>query len=791
MKTQFFKLAFRNFRKNKPYVLINIFGLTTAIATFILISLYLKHETSWDKFNENYENIYRLEPKVHNSIEGRFQYLAQTPWPAGEKIKETYSEVQNYVSLRETWGQYLAPSKDKEPIYEEKGYYTSNRVFDIFTLPFIAGSPENALSEPNTVVLTKSLANKYFPDESALGKTLIADNKYTYKVTGIIEDPPSNFHLKPSYFISYKSFKANNGWALKENWHSFSSRVYIELRDNADFQNFSEKIKDFLNKHMTDNTESTLKLNNLGMIHIRPTFSNDILVILYLFAFSSILILFLGGINYTNLTTAYLSGRHKEMGLKKAMGAKRRTIIKEIIGESLVITGMALILAFTLAELILPTFNQIVGREITLNYADEWLFIIFLVAVSILLGVIAALQPAIKFSKYKPMEAVKGWSQSSKKSSKQRLSKVLTTFQMFISITFILFALSTYHEVQFFINKDMGFNKDNLVLTSIDKTDNVTINNWQTSQDQLTRHSAINSSSLSYHAPFHDNDAESLSWEGAMADESLIFMKNRVGYNYIDTYQMEIIEGKDFSRDRASDMESCIINETAVKSIGWENPVGKTIGGKYRVIGVVEDYHKMTPYIKIMPLILFRHSEDLSEYKYITARINPAQFKEGYNHIRKTLNKFFPDAILDLHTMEDSIKNDETIKIYRSIAETFTFFSIVAIAIAVVGLFALVAFSARQRVKEIGIKKVLGATTNQIFRNLIINYLKFFFIGGTLAIIANYLLSHANPAAYSPEISPWLIVYTLFGMLIVVLIAISTQILKTAQTNPVDSLRDE
>jgi len=359
--------------------------------------------------------------------------------------------------------------------------------------------------------------------------------------------------------------------------------------------------------------------------------------------------------------------------------------------------------------------------------------------------------------------------------------------------SFILFPKNFFQELvnQFFINKDMGFNKDNLVLTSIDNTDKVTINNWQTLQERLTRHPAIKSSGISYHAPFHDNDAESLSWEGAMADESLIFMKNRVGYNYIDTYQMDIIEGKDFSRDRASDMESCIINETAVKSIGWENPIGKTIGGKYRVIGVVKDYHKMTPYIKIMPLILFRHSEDLSESKYITARVKPSNFKEGYDHVRETLNNFFPEAILDLHTMENSIKNDETIKIYRSIAETFTFFSIVAIAIAVVGLFALVAFSAKQRVKEIGIKKVLGATTNRIFRSLILNYLKFFFIGGTLAVIANHLLSYANPAAYAPKISPWLIVYTLTGVLIVILIAISAQILKTAQTNPVDSLRDE
>jgi putative ABC transport system permease protein len=791
MKTHFLRLTIRNFNKNKPYILINIFGLTTAIATFILISLYLKYETSWDQFNENYENIYRLEPQVHNSVEGRFQYLAQAPWPAGKKLMEQYSEVKNYVCLRETWGEYLAASENMQPIHEKNGYYTTNRVFEIFTLPFIAGSPENALSEPNTVVLTKSLADKYFPDEPALGQTLIADNKFTYRVTGIIKDPPPNFHLKPSYFISYNSFKPSKGWNLSDNWHSFSSRVYIELKDGIDFQNFSEKIKEFLNKNQQDKTQSTLHINNLANIHLKPNFSNDILIILYLFAFSAVLILFLGGINYTNLTTAYLTSRYKEVGIKKVMGANRKTIIKEIIGESLIITTFALILGFTMAELLLPTFNQIVMKEITMNYFEEWPFILLLVGVSIVFGVIAALQPALKFSKYNPVEAIKGKSDTSKNPGKQRLSKVLTTFQLFISITFVLFALHTYQDVQFFINKDMGFNKKNLLVTSIDKSDKVKINNWETLKNKLTRHPAVKNASISYHVPFHDNDAESLSWEGAMADESLIFMKNKIGYNYINTYQMEIVKGRNFSRDRSSDKKACIINETAVKAIGWENPIGKTIGDKYRVIGVVKDYHKITPYIKIMPVIFFRHSENLKSYKHISARIDPNNFKTGYNHTRKELKKFFPDAILDLHTMHDSIKNNQTSKVYRSIAEIFTFFSFIAIAIAIVGLFALVAFSAKQRVKEIGIRKVLGATTTSLYNKLAFNYLKLYGIAAILAVTANYFLNFANQAAYKPDDNPIIVVLTLVGALLVLMLTISFQIIRTANTNPVNSLRDE
>lgn len=791
MKSTFFKLVFRNFNKNKTYVLFNLFGLTTAIATFILISLYVKYETSWDKFNENYDHIYRLEPEMHTTNESQMQHFTQAPWPAGAALKDNYSEVANYVCLRETWGQYLAASPDKDPVHEAHGYYTDNRVFDVFTLHFLAGNPNEALAEPNTIVLTQSLAEKHFEGANAVGQTLIADKKHTYRVTGVIEDPPDNFHLEASYFVSISSFESNKGWNLTENWDSYSSRVYILLKENTDVHVFSEKIKGFFNDYQ-DNTKSTLQIKKLALLHLSPGINGGILVILYLFSFSALLILFLGGINFTNLTAAYISTRNKELGIKKVMGGNRSRVIRELLGESLLITLMAVILAFTVTQLILPVFNRIVGRELNLDYAGQWPFVLLLIGLALFLGLLAALHPAIKYSRYSPIEALAGNRQSSKKPSKQRLSKVLTTFQLFISMAFVLFALGTYQEVQYFINKDMGFKKENLFLGSIDGTEDVRVNDWPTLRNQLLNIQGVEDASISYHAPFHGTEGEFMNWEGSTADQKLLFIKNYVGYHFIETYDMEMVQGRNFQRHLASDSSACLINGKAVQAIGWENPIGKTLqDGKYRVIGVVRNYHKVTPFVEIMPQILLLHNENLKAYKLISIRSQPGNLLTTLQESKDKLKGYLPGTIINLNTMNDAIRNNRATDIYRSLSDTFAFFSVIAIAIAVVGLFALVSFSARRRVKEIGIRKAMGASSTRIYATMVGNHLKYFLIAALLAVVTDQLMTYTDPAAHKPEADPMMVISTLAGALAVVLITISLQILKTAHTNPANSLRDE
>mgnify|MGYP000134885368 CR=1 FL=1 len=791
MKTPLIKLTLRNFARNKAYVLFNLFGLTTAIATFILISIYVQYETSWDRFHENHERIYRLEPEMHVANKGTLQLFSQAPWPAGPAMKESYSEVKNYVCLRETWGEHLATSPEKDPVHEEHGYYTDNRVFDVFTFRFISGNPDQALSDPNSVVLTRSLAEKHFPGEDPMGKTLVAEKKHHYRVTGVIEDPPENSHLQASYFISSSSFYQRKGWDIIQNWGTYSTRVYILLEENTNVPAFSEKIKGFLNEYQ-DETRSTLHIEELAMLHLAPKMNGGVVVILYLFAFSALLILFLGGINYTNLTTAYISSRNREMGIKKVMGGNRRRLLRELMGESLFLTFVALLLAFTVAELVLPVFNQIVSRNLDLNYIEQWPFILFLAGVALLTGFLAALHPAARYSRMSPVEVLAGNKQSSGKPSKHRLTRILTVFQLFISISFVLFALGTHQEVQFLINKDMGFNEENLLMGPIEGSEEVRVNDWPTLRNELLSIRGVKNASISYHAPFHGNEGEFMNWEGSTADQKLMFFKNYVGYHFIDTYEMDIVRGRNFQPHLASDSTACLVNEEAVRSIGWENPIGKTLkDGNHRIIGVVRDYHKNTPFVEIMPQILMLHKENLNGYKMLTVRILPDDFLNTHKVVRDRLKEFFPGVVINLSTMEDAIQNNKATEIYRSLAAAFTFFAVVAIAIAVVGLFALVAFSARQRVKEIGIRKVMGATSSRIYTRMIGQYLKYYLLAGTLAIVADHFMTHTDPSAHKPGTDPLIIVFTMAGALLVILMTISLQIIKTAHTNPVDSLRDE
>lgn len=790
MNRQFFKLAFRHFSKNRSFIIFNMAGLTSAIGAFILISLYVQYEMSWDQFNEKHKQIYRIEPELHLANKSKIQRLPQAPWPTGVELKEQYSEITDYAALADTWGQYMSVSKEKEPVYEEQGYYANNKIFDLFTLRFLRGSPDNALSEPHTMVLTQKLAEKYFPKKNPIGKTILIDNKHTYRVTGVIETPPSNFHLEPSYFLSVASFHPNNGWDIQSNWDNYSARVYVLLHQHVDPNAFEEKIRNFLYKKATD-TESVLHLKNLADIHLQPSNGGSLLGVIYIFAFAGFSILLLGGINFTNLTMAYMTTRHKEVGIKKVMGGSRRRIIQSILGESLMITVISLILAFTIVELVLPLFNQVVSRELKIQYIDNWPMIVFLCGVSVSLGILAALHPALKFSRFSPVEAIKGQKQSNKKPNKLRITKTLTVFQLFISILFVLSALDTYHLVSHFTEMDMGFQEENLVVCKIDEEGEA--HDWNAIQGEILSQNNIISASISRSAPFQGSNASMMSWEGSMADEKLLFSTNEVGKDFLDTYKIKLIAGRGFTGHSAdSGTQECIINEMVMNKTGWDDPIGKTIdNGKYRIVGVINDYHRMSPVVEIMPMILLPHDGMLKGNNMISMRIRPGYMKKAHEDIRKTLTSLFPNAIVDPQTMEDTIQNEKTNNIYKSIADSFVFFAIVSIAIAVVGLFSMVSFTAKSRVKEIGIRKVLGASSRKIYSSMLRTYLTFYLIAGTLASLINYLTADMDPAVYRPEPDPWIYVFTLSGALMVILLTINFQILKTARTNPVESLRDE
>lgn len=781
------KIAFRNFLKNKSYYLINILGLTTGLTAFILLNLYVNFEESWDSFHKDAEKMYRIEPIVH--LADIDQYWSQTPGPISGTIKEKYPEVENALCVRETWGEYLS-IPNEEPFYEKNGFHAENSIFDFFDFDFLYGSAKNALTEPNTIVITKEIADKYFKEENPIGKTIIGNSKFNYKITGVVDNPKKNFHLNGSYYISMASFKNNMDWDLMNDWYSFSAKSYIKLKDNKNLEDLKAKIKNELNNN-NESVKTSLLLINLKDMHLLSGNDRGLQVVVYLLSATSFLILLLAGINFMNLTTAFSSTRNREIGLRKVLGSTRPKIARQFIGESLGVTMISLILAFGLAELLLPTFNTIINRELEINYTDKWQFTLFLISTATILGIISSILPALKMSALSPINALKGI-KTKKIARKFTLKKALIIFQIHISIVFVFFTIENYRQYKYYDTKDLGFDKENLVICNVSESENIKVKDWRILRNQFLSNPIITNASMSYNAPYNGSDGRIIDYEGAGSDEKLSLRFNRVDPYFIDTYKMDIIKGRNFYENSETDSASCIVNEKAVKAMGYNDPIGKKIWNKqFTIIGVVKDFHETSPYMRIQPYIMIKRSNDLKGYKRFNIKVKEGELEAGIHFIKETLREYFPDQMYQINTFADSTSSDEAYKVYQSMSKIFIFFSIIAVIIAIVGLFALVAYSAKSRVKEIGIRKVLGAASTKIYSIMAREYFILLIIAMGLAVLIDIFTQDLNPSFYKPEPDYWTHIYIFVGAMVIISLTISSQIIKTSRTNPVKSLKYE
>jgi len=415
------KILLRNLLKNKLYSLINISGLAVAMAAFILIMLYVRYETNWDKFNENYDQIYRVELSRKDS-DGR-ERSTDTYYPFADVLVKDYPGITNAARIRRIWWEFLSSSKDRI-FYENEGYFADQSLFEIFTINFIKGSPRTALVEPMSIVLTEDLAQKCFPSEEPIGKTIRLNNKHDLKVTAIMENPPLNSHFQYSYFISFASHKIIR-WDPANNWGNRFLQTYILLQDGIDKSELAKQVSWVLDRFIQNN-DNKVHLVPLARIHVEP-----IETVLSLFAIFSVFGLLLACINYTNLATAYSTVRTREVGIRKTVGAKRWSLIKQFLGESIFFSVIALILAYVLAEIVLPLFNLIMHRELNIQYFDQWQFVVFMISMAIIIGIGSGFYPAILLSSFQPMKIFRG---DSKWGKGTILRKGLVIFQFLISV---------------------------------------------------------------------------------------------------------------------------------------------------------------------------------------------------------------------------------------------------------------------------------------------------------------------------------------------------------------------
>jgi len=724
------------------------------------------------------------------------QHWIQMSYPVGRAIKEKYPEIEEVVVTRPVWGEYLS-SSEKLTFHENNGQYVEQTFFDIFAIEFIEGTPENSLTEPYSIVLTESLKNKYFGEGPALGKFIKAKNRYELKVTGVTKDFPENTILETDYLSPIELIEINDGRELDKQWNNISYFTYTLLNEHTNAEIVNAKIGDFLinNEHFKDTPPKyTVWFNPLTSLHLLsdPT-DKGLLIIVYLYAGVAVFALIIACINFMNLTTAYSVSRAKEIGIKKVVGSSRLALTKQFLFESVFVALISMHIAFILAEFALPFFNAVVARPLELSFIDNWPFVLFIVAISIATGIISGLYPAFYLSKFSPSRALKSVSTFS--NTRSPLRRVLVTFQFTISSILILSTFVVYKQFDYMKNKNLGFDKELILHTYVGAEEKEDSRKLEIIKNKLNHIPEIKSVSVSQTIPFNGSQGSNVSWEGAQLDETISSRYNFIGFDFFETYGIKIIKGRNFSREISTDMkETCIINETAARIFGWEDPLEKYVkfwDKEYRVIGVVKDFHAYSVFNKIPPFIFRPHSEDIDQgimhSMKIKAGIDILKVKAQTNSVYK---EFFPNTLFDFQFIGD--KMDDTVYVvYNGIVKTFLFFSLITISIAVVGMFGLVAFTTKSRTKEIGIRKVHGASVKQVFMLLAKEFVFVIIIAVILSFPAGIGFKSIDPAAYKAETTIWEYALTGTLVLLVTFLTITFHTRKASTQNPAEALRYE
>jgi len=789
MLRHFLKIAFRTIKRQKLFAAINITGLSAGLTTFILITLYIQHEYSYDRFHTNFDRIYRVEQVAH--LADKDDYWTSTVYPLGEELVKSYPEIENAVVIRDVWGEYLS-SSEKLTFYEEDGLYAQNSLFEIFSFQFLEGDSATALSEPFSMVLTRSMAEKYFPKGSAIGQIITARNRFTYKISGVIEDIPENSEFEYiDYISSISSIEPVDGLKL-ESWGNYSYNTYILLNPNSNPDLLESKIYDFLDEHKEDQATSvSLWLLPFSRVHLNPDPDNaGIITIIYMYAMVAIFALMIACINFINLTTAYSVSRFREIGIKKVVGSHRRNLIFQFLIESIVFALIATQVAFILSEFSLPYFNRIVFRNLDIQYFENWEFIVFIFSVTIVVGFLAGIYPAFYLSGFSPTKVLKGSMESGGR--KNIFRKVLVTFQFVVSAMLILSTILIYRQLHYMQYKDMGFDKNNIIFLTIDAKRKEKSRSFTSIRNQLVDHPDILNATVSTTIPFHGSNGSNYNWEGGDPDDEVNVRRNHVDVHFIDTYNMQIVRGRNFSRQFATDsLEACIINEKAVEIFGWEDPIGKRINdNRFTVVGVVKDFHPFAPFNEIPPFVMFGHNEKVDQFNTYSIRYRDgANLTELMEYVTRVFKSNFPDTLFECKFLADNM--GDTYTIYQGVINTFGFFSIVTILISAVGLFGLVAYITKSRTKEIGIRKVHGASFTQIFFILAKDFILIILMAVLIAWPLGTQIRSIDPAYYKVPIGYWEYGLTALMVMIISMITVSYHTWKAAHSNPVEALRYE
>lgn len=820
MLRNYFLIAIRSLAKHRFYTAINVVGLATGIAACLVIVLFITNELSYDRHYENADRIYRVNGEI--KFAGNHYKLAVASAPFANAAVQTFPEIETAVRFRSRGSYLVKRAEATENIKENGVIWTDSTFFKVFSVPVLQGNASKALTEPNSIAISRKMAYKYFPDGNVLGQSMILDNRMTAKVTAVFEDMPVTGHFNFDILVALAGLPE----AQQDNFLSNNFNTYILLKPETNAKALEEKFPAFLEKHIgpqavailgSDFTMEKFKaggniweytLMPITDIHLHSDLTaelsaNSDVTYVYLFAAIALFILSIACINFMNLSTARSANRAKEVGVRKVMGSLRSHLVRQFLLESILLSIGSFIFAIAIAWLILPLFNSISQKDLTIPF-DEPMLYLLLGGLSVLIGILAGLYPSLFLSAFKPVNVLKGNVSLGMRSGWIRSSLVVVQFV--ISIFLVIATITVNRQLNYIQNKKIGFNKDQVLVIN----DAYALGkNLESFKDQVAQNNFIKSGSISGYLPVSGGwRNDNTYWpEGSDPSEfNMVGLQNwDVDYDYVKTMGMNIILGRDFSADFLSDSSAVIVNQTALRFFNYdkEDPIGKKISTYYNsnpdgspnpnslrswtIIGVVEDFHFESLKQNISPLALFLNKNNGT----VIFRFEAVNSQDVIAAVEKTWKELAPGQ-----PFQYSFLDEDFGRMYASeqrLGETFAIFASLAIIIACLGLFALTSFTAEQRTKEIGIRKVLGASVSSIVMLLSKEFGKLILIAFVLAAPLAWYAINWWLKNYTYKVEIGILVYALAGLFAfaVAWITMSYQSIRAARNNPVNSLRSE
>lgn len=804
MFSNYFKIAFRNLTKYKFISFINLFGLTVGLTCCLLITTYILNELSYDRYNKNAENIYRVTRDFNNENGVVSLRLSTVAPPFGYYLPNDFPEIQKMTRFLDPG---ILPLRYKDKLINETNVlFADENLFDVFTVKVLKGNPKTALSDPFSAMLTEETAKKYFGDEDPMNKVIRANNQFDVKVTGIYKAFPANSHIHPGMLVSFNTLKDSAVYGeknLETNWGNNSFFTYLLLPPHYDIHRMLSQFPAFIDKHMDKeyggkqpSKFTKLGLQKLTSIHLYSHTDyeaepNGDIKRVYIFSAIALFILLIACINYMNLSTARSALRAREIGIRKVVGARKKELLFQFLSESVLLSWVAILIAFGFLYLALPAINKISGQQVSADILFKWQVLLPLFLTPFVVGIVSGIYPALFMSSFQPVKTLKGLFRSTSGIS---FRKVLVIVQFAISIILIIATAIVFQQLHYMQKKSLGFDKDHIAIIPYNSALN---DKYETFRNEVLSNSNFKNVTRTSRIPtgrlLDDMGAYTLSGDSMRpANTDIKFVS--VDYDFVPTYGIQMAAGRNFSREFGADTLSFVLNESAVKAIGWtaQNAIGKDFKygqKKGHIIGVIKDFHFESMHQPIVPIVLEKFTG--TYFNNLSVKFSGENITASLAYLESTWKKFFPEIPYQYTFLDENF--DKLYEAEQRQGDLFTIFACIAIFIASLGLLGLSAFAISQRIKEIGIRKVLGANVSAIVKLLSKDFLKLVGIAAVLAFpVAYYFMNNwLRDFAYRINMPLWIFIVAGIVAASIALMTIGFQAIKAAIANPVKSLRTE